>query len=90
MRQPEFHYYRLWHDDQRRLWADRYSNTDLRLARQYHADDLKFGWRLTGQHDRMVTALYGDDGRVRTEVAPGAREDQVDVQPRTFHERVAD
>jgi len=90
MRQPNFHFYRMWHDEKRQLWVERYSNTDLRLARQYHDEACQFGWRMSGQHDRIVSDLYGDDGTVKTTIARGKREDEVELTPRTFHERLAD
>jgi hypothetical protein len=89
-RTPQFTFWKMWHDGQRRLWAEPYHNTDMALAKQYHREACEFGWRLSGQHERMVTDLTGDDGAVRTTIAPGVREDEVDVTPRTFHERIAD
>ena len=37
-------WWRTWHDDQRRLWAERFTSGDPKEALQRHADDLRFGW----------------------------------------------
>jgi len=43
-------WWRTWHDNDRRLWAERFTAGDPAEAKQRHRDDLTFTW--AGRHRR--------------------------------------
>ena len=50
-------WFRTWHDDANRLWAERFLSGDPAEAKQRHADDLRFGWARTGDRNPSVSDL---------------------------------
>lgn len=37
-------WWRTWHDEDRRLWAERFVSGDPATAKKQHKEDLQFGW----------------------------------------------
>ena len=64
-------WFRTWHDDERRLWAERFTSGDPSEAKQRHRDDLTFGWA-SGLNAPGVSPLtFTDEKKQPTQVAGG-------------------
>ena len=81
-------WWRTWHDDQRKLWAERFTSGDPKEAKQHHADDLRFGWA-GGLAAPSVTSLEFTDehGHTKTVNGGGSRDSEAD---RAYYRRGAD
>jgi len=68
-------WWRIWHDDDRRVWADRQLEGDPATAKRKHAADCRFDWVEHG-HAPAVSGLefYSDDQHSHL-VAAGTRRD---------------
>lgn len=65
-------WWRTWHDEDRRLWAERFTSGDPTEAKQRHRDDLHFRWA-EGLHAPGVTTLdFTDEKGLNKIVAGGA------------------
>ena len=65
-----FMWWRTWHDEDRRMWAERFLNGDPKLAKQQHADDLRFRWA-DGLTAPTVTGLEFTDENGHTRIITG-------------------
>lgn len=77
-----------WHDDDRRLWAERFTSGDPAEAKQRHRDHLDFGWA-SGLHAPGVSPLtFTDENKQPTQVAGGTERNS--EPDRTYYARGAD
>ena len=69
-------WFRTWHDDHRRLWAERLTDGDPATARNNHSRDRRFGWTTPDMHNPTVSPLefYGDGKPARYVAAGSVRE----------------
>lgn len=74
-------WWRVWHDDQRRVWAEPFTSGDPAEAKQRHADDLNFTWargvRAPIVSDLEFTNEQGSTATVRDGVRREQPEDRV-------------
>lgn len=89
-RTPTYSFWKIWRDGEGRTWADPYYGIDVTAARRHHDEAKQFGWRVAGQSARMVSTLHGHDGTHSVMIADGAREEESERKPQTFHERLTD
>ena len=64
-------WWRTWHDDRRRLWAERFTSGDPKEALQRHADDLRFGWAAALDGAGVSSLEFTDEGGKVKVVADG-------------------
>lgn len=81
-------WWRIWHDDERRVWAERQTSGDPAEAKKNHARDKDFAWA-SGLRVASVSPLeFSDDKTSTMYVAAGwARDTEAD---RPYHGRGAD
>lgn len=65
-------WWRMWHDENRKLWVERFVNGDPKTSKQAHADDIRFGWA-SGLVAPSVSSLeFTDENNHTKTVASGA------------------
>ena len=65
-------WWRTWHDDNRRFWAERYTSGDPAEALKMHRDDLRFGWAKAVNAPGVTTLDFTDENGLNKIVAGGA------------------
>lgn len=81
-------WWRTWHDDQRRLWAERFVSGDPKEAKQHHSDDLAFRWATNLNAPSVSRLEFTDEkGQTKTVNNGGSRFSE---QDRAYHLRGAD
>ena len=81
-------WWRTWHDEQRRFWAEKFTSGDPKEALQRHRDDLLFGWA-AGLNAPGVTPLDFTDEKGLNKVIAGGAERLSDAD-RAYYARGAD
>ena len=76
------YWWRTWHDDHRRLWADRQQHGDPAEAKRQHTADRRFGWVQSDMAAPAVGPLIFTDhtGRDSYIAASQVRETDADRQ----------
>ena len=65
-------WWRTWHDDKRRFWAERYTSGDPAEALRMHRDDLRFSWAKGLNAPGVTTLDFTDENGLNKIVAGGA------------------
>lgn len=72
-------WWRTWHDDERRLWADRQMTGDPADGKKQHAADKQFRWIEDGMHAPAISPLeFVTEGRGQYIAAGFVRETDTD------------
>lgn len=66
------HYWCLWHDDRKRLWAYRFDFDKIPDARAAHKRSLEWNWVKPTMSDPVVTDLVVRDQKAETTIAAGS------------------
>ena len=76
-------WWRTWHDDRRRFWAERFTEGDPAAAKQKHREHLRFRWA-DGLNAPGVTTLdFTDENGLNKIVAGGA--ERLSEEDRTWY-----
>ena len=76
-------WWRTWHDDRRRFWAERFTAGDPAEAKQRHRDDLRFGWAKGLNAPGVTTLDFTDENGLNKIVAGGA--ERLSDEDRTWY-----
>jgi hypothetical protein len=68
----DLYFWRLWLDEQRRPWADRWGYSEPAKARDYHTRAMNFRWVERGVQAASVSDLFADNGSRTVSIAEGA------------------
>jgi hypothetical protein len=81
---PLYSFWKLWKDNQERVWAEPFYSRDPSSARKAHAEAKRFGWSASGQFHRNVSDLSAHDGSRSVVIAEGTDELDVPRQEQYF------
>ena len=76
-------WWRTWHDDDRRLWAERFTEGDPATAKQKHREHLSFRWA-NGLNAPGVTTLDFTDEKGLNKIVAGGAE-RLSDEDRTWY-----
>ena len=80
-------WWRTWHDNDRRLWAERFTAGDPAEAKQRHRDDLTFTWAGSVNAPGVTDLEFTDENGLNKTVTGGTQ--RLSEDDRTWYAALA-